>query len=231
MSQIHAGPNLICNLCGRGYGGKSQLKKHLLFSHPEADKFPCSVCTMDFHIQEDCEAHEKFHEPDSFICFRWHCPSYKKDLGSLEDLRAHVQTTHNIIRARARNKLEFMCETCGKICQSKGYLEVHKRFHTKEKPFKCSHCPKSFYSLHHIQSHELSVHFAGSQEFPCSLCGRKFTTVQYLYVHRKWHRDGEPVKKPGLQTGEIGPDGPKPPKIPKKRVIGPSRKSVGILLK
>jgi hypothetical protein len=179
---------------------------------------------MDFHIQEDCEAHERLHEqdPESFICFRVHCPSYKKDLGSLEDLRAHVQSTHNVIRSR--RKIEFMCEICLKVFMSKAYLEVHKRFHTKEKPFKCSHCPKSFYAQHHLRSHELSVHFPGTEEFPCSLCERKFTTREYLYVHRKWHRDGEPVKKPGLQTGEIGPDGPKPPTIRKERVMDSPKK-------
>ena len=47
------------------------------------------------------------------------------------------------------------CGVCKKNFKRKYYLDVHKRIHTGEKPFKCDVCDKSFTQKHHLTRHML----------------------------------------------------------------------------
>lgn len=54
------------------------------------------------------------------------------------------------------------------------------RFHTGERPYKCSFCDKAFITLSHRKSHERSH---SAQRVPCPVCGRDFKSDSVLRKH------------------------------------------------
>ncbi|XP_059050619.1 zinc finger protein 27-like isoform X2 [Achroia grisella] len=66
----------------------------------------------------------------------------------------------------------FMCEVCGFITKQYANLVLHFRKHTKEKPFKCAHCDRSFSNGSNRDRH--AVTHSGEKRFQCQHCNRRF---------------------------------------------------------
>ena len=67
----------------------------------------------------------------------------------------------------------IVCDVCKKVFKSKSYLNVHRRFHTGETPYKCEDCDKTFIYKSKLKRHML-VH-SGKKEFQCYVCHKKFS--------------------------------------------------------
>ena len=48
------------------------------------------------------------------------------------------------------DKNQHICEACGKSFKYKSQLIAHERTHSKEKPFKCDDCDRSFTQKGHL---------------------------------------------------------------------------------
>ncbi|KAH8353334.1 hypothetical protein KR084_010334, partial [Drosophila pseudotakahashii] len=84
------------------------------------------------------------------------------------------------------SKKSHECSQCKRSYQTPSLLKRHiMRFHNDERPFKCSHCPKSFgdnYTLKmHIRTH------TGEKPFKCSRCPMAFTKDSGLRKHFSHH--------------------------------------------
>ncbi len=71
-----------------------------------------------------------------------------------------------------------MCFDCGNVLFDSGQLRRHQRTHTGGKPYKCSHCDKSFSQSEHLKTHE-RVH-TGEKPYPCHQCGKSFARKGHL---------------------------------------------------
>ncbi|XP_065088202.1 zinc finger protein 260-like [Ochlerotatus camptorhynchus] len=113
------------------------------------------------------------------ICFR--------SFGSMKNLKVH-----QFVRANNVDGKHFSCIHCSFRTVSRSLLTIHERSkHSGERPFKCSHCDKRFYSEMHLKNH-LVCHSA-DRPFPCSFCEKSFSRKRNMEEHvRSCHSEEKP---------------------------------------
>ena len=100
------------------------------------------------------------------------CDSQFFDVQSLENHREY------------HLKQRSCCE-CHKVMVSKSKLLIHHRTHTKELPYACPVCDKSFAEKSTLTKHS-ATH--GERNFRCDVCDKAFVRKDYLVKHSLTHR-------------------------------------------
>ena len=65
------------------------------------------------------------------------------------------------------------CYVCKKTFKTKSYLNIHKRIHSGDKPYKCDNCGKSYIRKSTLTNH-LLIH-SSRKEFQCFVCLKEFS--------------------------------------------------------
>ncbi|XP_020562613.1 zinc finger protein 316 [Oryzias latipes] len=178
---------LTCGSCGREFSSKTSLRKHVRrYNGKDQDQLPCSlqrqkapyqrsstrfsckVCGSSFYTQGILLRHAESHckEPDSL------CGVCGEHLQSAQTLTEHLQS---------HKELGITCDVCGKKWSSMKRMEIHKRIHTGEKPYRCGFCSLDFSRRESLVRH-LKLH-SGEQPHRCGLCRKSFTRREYLIQH------------------------------------------------
>ena len=151
-------------------------------------KFPTDSNIEDFAIDLDNDSVESKYSPQGQITI---------DVSSART--TSVDVNEYVIRHEFK-KLEIERNSVGVFecpneagCYYKtsnfGDMERHFRTHSKEKPFECRLCGKTFVTkascIHHIRSHDDSL------KLRCSVCGKLFRDVGPLIKHTTKYHNGE----------------------------------------
>lgn len=78
----------------------------------------------------------------------------------------------------------FACETCGELCHTQDYLEMHRQLRHPQKPrgkFCCTYCPYSSDDRSHVVMHERK--HTGERPFVCPFCKKTFQRLFILNRH------------------------------------------------
>ena len=114
----------VCDLCGKGYGGKTQLNEHVMLAHERKSlDIKCTECPMVFARRVHMMKHRNLvHFPDKHRCQICH-----RSFGKGAMLKSHM-AVHN-------PEGQFECDVCGSRMKSKASLKEHMRLHRGEKPY------------------------------------------------------------------------------------------------
>lgn len=106
---------------------------------------------------------------------------------------AFVQQCHlNIHRRIHTGEKPFKCEMCHQRFKQVSHLTTHMRVHTNDKPFSCSLCKASFSQTSSLKRHKRR--HTGEKPFRCEICGALFVERRNLSRHQLTHTGEKPYK-------------------------------------
>ncbi|XP_071785086.1 uncharacterized protein [Asterias amurensis] len=130
----------ICELCKFSSLSTASLLQHLKTTkHTEhlanakgdsAATFECNSCPSIFFTESALTHHQIRHQQQC------KCSKCGVDFETRAELGKHRRIEHD---KEVRKTSTDVCETCGKAF-SRGYLKIHKRIHSGERPFACDIC-------------------------------------------------------------------------------------------
>ena len=86
----------------------------------------------------------------------------------------------------------FICEKCNFVCKSRSKLFWHAKVHKDEKPYRCTHCEKSFTFMSYLTSHKLQ--HEQEQQYICTYCDKSFLKYVNQQLHICKHSEKNPPK-------------------------------------
>ncbi|XP_041983561.1 uncharacterized protein LOC121736435 isoform X2 [Aricia agestis] len=169
-----------CSYCEYACNDKSTLRKHHE-RHTGVQKiYQCEKCLRNFKQKTDLRAHVS--EVHLNVDLRTKpCETCGKKFKSTSDLTSHIKVVHE-------KAYETKCDICGLYISNRYNLKQHLRSHITLRPFICGFqgCDKRYKDKEALTKHSI-IHYPDRQ-YPCGVCGRRFTRPERRRAHETTHR-------------------------------------------
>jgi len=172
---------VVCEQENCSYSTKSisSYKAHRIM-HQRKDilkelKKTCPVCRLNFKTLFKLKEHIKRHGQCVGAFTRCHVDNCQKNIET-KIFYDHVLYEH------FGEQYKLNCDQCDFKATSTSKLKNHIMLHIDERPFKCSHCDKSFRNNSQLLEHVQILH-SKAQPFSCIDCGQSFYTRAQLCKH------------------------------------------------
>lgn len=173
-----------CNHCGKTFTNPNTLRFHKRVKHlDEAKKLiPCPHCDKSF-IKPFIKNHiKRIHTERT----KTKCNSCTKQFLSEYSLQRHVLREHEKVSLTT-----ILCSICAKGFESKRDFQVHMLVHTREKPYECDYCGKTYRTSSAVEKHIQIVHF-DIKPYLCDICNKSFQSSTVLKIHLRIHTGEKP---------------------------------------
>ncbi|CAD5212579.1 unnamed protein product [Bursaphelenchus okinawaensis] len=183
----HMGPNVVkprrgkrykCTKCDQMFKSMIQAQKHERRMHKEKIRqmfFRCEQCSKVYQTASQLREHVSIMHLNERP---FKCEQCDAAFGRRGGLRRHIVMVHT--------GHTYKCPVEG--CEHPGYkcskaLAAHIRsVHTKDRPFVCLMCEKSFVRKNDLKMHEFT--HGSASTFECELCGETFKRAVYRKKHQ-----------------------------------------------
>ena len=187
-----------CEKCNKGFVDKSSFENHKV-THSDARNFTCEFCGARFLTPYALKVHVNTHTMEK----KYECEDCGSAFLRMCNLCAHRKRFHS------SNDVKLVCEICGKSMATRKDLRRHQMAqHTKEKPFKCPHCPRCYAAKESLKSH-IRTH-TGEKPYVCA-CGKAFHKSNVLRRHQRCVHEGEDLQRDAataeVDCVQVGGDG------------------------
>lgn len=186
-----------CEKCHKGFVDKSSFENHKI-THSEARNYTCEFCGAMFHTSYALKVHVNTHTQER----KYECVDCGSAFLRLCNLSAHKKRFHS------SDDVRLVCEICGKSMATQKDLRRHQlAHHSKERPFICHHCPRSYTAKESLKSH-LRTH-TGEKPYKCA-CGKAFHKSTVLRRHQRYAHVGDEIQQvtvtdqDGRNTVQVG---------------------------
>jgi len=166
--RVHTGDKPYkCSQCDKAFSKSSNLYKHKRCVHEKQKLYECPYCRKLFKSKEERDIHVC---PYAGVA-RYQCMHCSDRFIQQRQLRVHLLKSHN-------EGNWSICHICARTFTNPDHLKGHMRLHqrekgeTTEKSYMCAECPRFFFSLYALKSHQV-VH-SNAKPFCCGACGKLF---------------------------------------------------------
>uniref|UniRef100_A0A8B9J3S2 Zinc finger protein 236 n=1 Tax=Astyanax mexicanus TaxID=7994 RepID=A0A8B9J3S2_ASTMX len=169
----HNNADPTCPVCDKKFSRVASLKSHIMV-HEKEENYLCSECGDEFILQSQLSLHLEEHRKELSGTKVYNCRTCGKEFTSGSLLKEHMKT-HIKIRCvcvyvliiffqlfvclfTLAGERPYKCSHCEKSFNQKVVLQTHMVRHTGEKPHLCMLCPASFSQKGNLHSHVQRVH-------------------------------------------------------------------------
>lgn len=174
-SDVSALPVYACDLCGRKFVAEGKYQEHL------AEEVACELC-QDVVFQSNALLKLHVHAVHNL-------QEYRKVASSRcrRELKRLSRAPQGDSISSELRRPEYPCDICGKKLLHQRTLEVHKRIHTGQNPFKCEHCSRAFRSKSALSTHMVAE--MNLRRYGCSHCDKRYNFQSDLLTHLRQHHE------------------------------------------
>jgi uncharacterized Zn-finger protein len=161
-----------CYFCGKFFSKHEYLNVHMKTAHLKEDLKWCNRCDMYFSTTAI-----NLHIRNVHLLVRnYKCQLCTKRFGYNSDLNRHIRSVHT-------KEKPFKCYFCSKSFVNFGALKRHTWIHTNEKPITCYFCRDDFLFVQDLAVHIRRFH-TKERPFKCIECpSHSYSTKGALKLH------------------------------------------------
>lgn len=173
---------LYCVECKAEFNSIQSLNDHCKENHSVKCTVgrDCTYCNEKFEDFRSLVLHRKLHQKPLL------CEQCWDGFYTVDELNAHTCKPSMYKEKDKSQKVLRQCDQCGKSYPP-GYIRVHMRTHSSDRPYSCKFCPKKFKVLGGLHSHILWNH-KRTRNHKCEVCNATFISSSSRSSHiRKNH--------------------------------------------
>ncbi|CAL4166398.1 unnamed protein product [Meganyctiphanes norvegica] len=196
-----------CSHCEKPFAQSADLEKHIkthskekLSDHDGVQKpFKCSVCNTVLETRSALNTHMKIHTRHEGNYAEFVEANDPQDDDHIEDgadstsdsegSGSSDSQTNSHKKYQCSGEKPFKCSHCNRTFAQKAYLKNHIKIHSTEKPYQDS-CTEEPFKLFPLNNH-LSSH-AKEKRYQCNHCDRAFNKYNWFMKHIGTHTGDKP---------------------------------------